>query len=170
MWRRIYSPGWGCRSGARYFVLPSGALRAGRLGSRTPSWRNIYPMYRRRMLDAEGLYGGGPRDHGVVAAAQTSMRVVCKTGEPPRFPFREFDRAQRAYDTGDTKKSWRDAKALADAALGVGIDAQILGHIEPDLARDWLGWDSPGGTGKIYAVGYRGTVWYCIPGGTSVWW
>ena len=102
------------------------------------------------------------------------MELVRKRGSPPRFPFHEFRKLREEYDNGP-KLVWESREDLDCAAAreigGKAVAEQqaeqrttILGHIGAETAKKWKAWD----LGELYAVGYYGTVLFCLPGGVVV--
>ena len=91
------------------------------------------------------------------------MEIGRRRGGPPRFPFELFWELQRAYDSGPEGRAWESFKDLRRAAAQENC-ATILGHIDAETAKNWLGW----GLGQLYAVGYRGSVVFCAHGGFVV--
>ena len=91
------------------------------------------------------------------------MELLRKRGSAPRFPFELFQKQQNVYDNSPKKQQWESLEDLQNTA-GRETSATILGHIGKDTAEKWLAWER----GELYAVGYRGVVLFCVPGGTVV--
>ena len=90
------------------------------------------------------------------------MELVRRRGSAPRFQFEPFRKLQDVYDTSP-RQEWDSLEDLQHAAAAQ-TSATILGHIGKDTAEKWLAWER----GELYAVGYRGGVLFCLPGGTVV--
>jgi hypothetical protein len=91
------------------------------------------------------------------------MELVRKRGSVPHFPFEEFRRQLQEYNNGPSRV-WKSRECLDSAAAQEGDATAILGHIGAEEAEKWLAW----GLGDLYAVGYRGGVLFCLPGGLVV--
>lgn len=94
------------------------------------------------------------------------MELVRRRGSAPCFPFELFWEQQKAYDGKPEKHVWESLEDLQHAVLALPekSGASILGHIDRATAEKWLAWEH----GELYAVGYRGGVLFCLPGGTVV--
>ena len=110
----------------------------------------------------------GPLLHGVGhldtdSFCRTDMEIGRRGGGPPRFPYELFWEHQKAYDGGPEKRVWESFFDLRRAAARES-SATILGHINAETAKNWLGWD----LGPLYVVGYRGSTVLCVHGGFVV--
>ena len=93
------------------------------------------------------------------------MELLYARGCAPRFPFELFRERQHIYADSDAQQEWESLEDLQSAAnLLCQTGAMILGHISRDTAEKWLAWKH----GELYAMGYRGGVLFCLPGGTVV--
>ena len=132
-------------------------MRASRTGTNCRTGTN----YRAEVQEGPPLHGVEHLD--VDSCCRTDMEIGRRRGGPPRFPFELFWEHQRAYDNGPERRAWESFEDLRRAAARES-SATILGHIDAETAKNWLGW----GLGPLYAVGYRGSVVFCAHGGFVV--
>ena len=104
-------------------------------------------------LPARGVVREEPLLHGVGhldtdSCCRTDMEIRRRGGGPPRFPYELFWEHQKAYDGGPEKRIWESFVDLRRAAAQES-SATILGHIDAETAKTWLGWN----LGPLYVVG-----------------
>ena len=136
------------------------ATRASRTGANCRTGTNFRAEVQEGLL----LHGvARPLDVGGFCNIHPDMEIGRRRGGPPRFPFDLFWEQQKAYDSGPERRIWESFEDLRRAAAR-DSSATILGHIDAETAKNWLVW----GLGQLYAVGYRGSVVFCIHGGFVV--
>ena len=110
----------------------------------------------------------GPLLHGIGhldtdSCCRTDMEIGRRGGSSPRFPYELFWEHQKAYDGRPERRIWESFVVL-HRAVAQESSATILGHIDAETAKNWLGWD----LGLLYAVGYRGSTVFYTHGGFVV--
>lgn len=93
------------------------------------------------------------------------MELVYRKGFAPRFPFEQFLVCEQKYAQQEEKPSWKNLETLRSfSRTRDGPMARIVGTIDADTSKKWLGWER----GQLFAVAYCGGLCFCIPGGTIV--
>ena len=97
------------------------------------------------------------------SCCRTDMEIGRRGGGPPRFPYELFWEHQKAYEGGPEKRVW---ESFIDSLCAAAQEssATILGHIDAETAKNWLGLD----LGPLYVVGYCGSTVFCAHGGFVV--